>query len=377
MDKLDCESLERRLDKLISNGIVIHDRRQTYIDADVILENILPGTQLFPGTRITGQHCVLGRNSIIGSEGPAILDNVAIDDGAEIASGFVTNAALFRGSRIGSNGHVRACTILEEEASTAHAVGLKQTILMSYVTLGSLINFCDGIVSGGRSRAEHTEIGSGFINFNFTPWGPRGDKATPTLVGDVYRGVFLNDDRIFLGGLSGIVGPAQVAFGASTVAGQVIRQDVGPNVIFASMGRSLEVPVDYRFQNFSERKYRHNLTFIENLVALRAWYEQVRLARIPEGSELKYKRTIISFAARLIDKMIEERVARLTEYLRPHNRTVNLGALPSLPCPIAIEPSPVDHTGWVRSLEIRDVSLLGAWLREIGNSVWPSSARLP
>jgi hypothetical protein len=375
MDKLDCKNLEERIDKLIANGIIIHDRRQVYIGADVVLDNVLPGTQLFPGTRMTGSHCVLGRNSIVGSEGPATLDNVVIDDGAEIASGFVTNSALLRGSRIGSNGHARACTILEEEASTAHAVGLKQTILMSYVTLGSLINFCDGIISGGRSRSDHTEIGSGFINFNFTPWGPRGDKATPTLVGDVYGGVFLNNDRIFLGGLSGIVGPAQVSFGALTVAGQVIRQDVGSNVVFSSMGRSLQEPTNFHSPRFSERKYRHNLTFIANLVALRAWYDQVRLARIPERSELKYKRKIISFAAQLIDRMIEERVVRLTEYLKSFNRPLNLGSFPSLPCPIAIEPSTSDHADWIRSLEIHDIKLLDGWLREIGNSVWPSSVR--
>ena len=201
MDNPDHQGLERRLDSLVSKGVFIHDRRQAFVGADVVLENILPGSQLFPGARITGPHCVLGRNAIIGSEGPATLDNVALDDGAEVASGFVTNSVMLRGSRVGSSGHIRACTILEEEASTGHAVGLKQTILMSFVTLGSLINFCDGVVSGGRSRSDHTEIGSGFINFNFTPWGAKGDKATPTLVGDGYKGVFLNNDRVFFGGL--------------------------------------------------------------------------------------------------------------------------------------------------------------------------------
>jgi hypothetical protein len=369
MDKLSYEGVEGRLNWLISKGIIVHDRRQVFIGADVILENILPGTQLFPGTRVTGSNTVLGRNSIIGSEGPATLDNVVLDDGAEVASGFVTNSALLRGSRIGCNGHIRACTILEEEASTAHTVGLKQTILMSYTTLGSLINFCDGIVCGGRSRSDHTEIGSGFINFNFTPWGERGDKATPTLVGDVYRGVFLNNDRVFLGGLSGIVGPAQVSFGAFTVAGQVIRQDVGPNTIFSSTGRNLEGPVNFQSQVFSERKYRHNLSFIANLVALRAWYSQIRLARIPQSSELQYKRNIIGFALQLIDRMIAERIARLTEYLRSVNRSAHVGNVLSLTCPITIVPSSDDHVDWTKALKLSDVTQLEGWLREIGNSV--------
>ena len=36
---------------------------------------------------------------------------------------------------------------------------------------------------------EHTEVGSRFIHFNFTPRGQSGDKATPSLIGDVARGV--------------------------------------------------------------------------------------------------------------------------------------------------------------------------------------------
>jgi hypothetical protein len=68
---------------------------------------------------------------------------------------------------------------------------------MAYVTVGSLVNFCDALVSGGQSRAQHSEIGSGFIHFNYTPSGKTGDKATPTLVGDVERGVFLREEKIF------------------------------------------------------------------------------------------------------------------------------------------------------------------------------------
>ena len=119
---------------------------------------------------------------------------------------------MLRRSRVGSNAHIRVGTLVEEEASTAHAVGLKHTVLMSFVTLGSLINFCDGLISGGRSRREHTEVGSGFIHFNYTPRGHAGDKATPSLIGDVVHGVFLRQPRIFLGGLSGIVGPQKVGF---------------------------------------------------------------------------------------------------------------------------------------------------------------------
>src|SRR5690606_11549176 len=122
--------------------------------------------------------------------------------------------------------HFRAGTVLEEEASTAHVVGLKQTILLSFVTLGSLINFCDCLMAGGTSRRDHSEVGSGFIHFNFTPWGREGDKATPSLVGDVVSGVFLRQPRILHGGCGGMIGPGSVGYGAVVGAGQVIRRPV-------------------------------------------------------------------------------------------------------------------------------------------------------
>lgn len=370
----NCEDIEQRLDALIAKGTIVYDRRQVFIGSDVILQNILPGAQLFPGTRIIGSRCVLGRNTVVGSEGPATLDNAVLDDNAEIASGYVTNSALLRGSRIGSNGHVRACTLLEEEASTAHAVGLKQTILMSYVTLGSLINFCDGIISGGRSRSDHTEVGSGFINFNFTPWGASGDKATPTLIGGVYKGVFLNNDRIFLGGLSGIVGPGRVSFGAFTVAGQVVRRDVKENSMFLSTGRDVDLPVNFHDRLFSERKYQHNRKFIENLFALREWYAQVRLARTPTDPDRQYKRTILLFAIELIDRMIAERLSRLNDYLKNFARGTPAPHFNTLPCPVAIAPSSEDHIVWLRSLGTADIASLEAWLREVGRSVWNDDA---
>jgi len=44
---------------------------------------------------------------------------------------------------------------------------------------------------------EHTEVGGRFIHFNFTPRGQSGDKATPSLIGDVARGVFLSSGEFF------------------------------------------------------------------------------------------------------------------------------------------------------------------------------------
>ena len=83
----------------------------------------------------------VGPGANVGNEGPAILENTLVGGNAEVASGYLREAVILRDTRVGANARIREGTLLEEEASTAHAVGLKQTILMSFVTMGSLINF--------------------------------------------------------------------------------------------------------------------------------------------------------------------------------------------------------------------------------------------
>ena len=210
----------------MARGVRVVDPCQTFVDADVNPDRVDPSAVLHPGTRLHGASLLLGPRAEVGTEGPATLRDCALGADTSIASGFAHGAVLLDGASLGANAHARPGTLLEEQASTAHAVGLKHTVLLSFVTLGSLINFCDCLMAGGRSRRDHSEVGSGYIHFNFTPWGARGDKATPSLFGDVTRGVFLREDRIFLGGSGGCVGPRHVGFGAVTGAGQVTRRDV-------------------------------------------------------------------------------------------------------------------------------------------------------
>ena len=49
-------------------------------------------------------------------------------------------------------------------------------------------------MSGGTSRRDHSEVGSSYIHFNFTP---DGDKTTPSLFGDVVHGVLLDQPAVF------------------------------------------------------------------------------------------------------------------------------------------------------------------------------------
>jgi hypothetical protein len=360
------ENLEVKLDTLEAKGVTIIDRRQTYLDAAVDESRICYGAVLYPGTRLVGARTFVGPGARVGTEGPSVLENTIIGESSEVASGYLNEAVMLRNARVGSNAHIRVGTLIEEEASTAHAVGLKHTVLMSFVTMGSLINFCDALISGGKSRREHTEVGSGFIHFNYTPWGKSGDKATPSLIGDVVHGVFLRRPRIFLGGLSGLVGPQKVGFGSFTVAGQVVRKEIPSNRVVGDVPRK----VDREFYNSTEgpnRILNLNLGYIGQLTALQAWYREVRLARIPVTPEYAHIRVVTQAALDLLSVCIDERVERLRQFLEERGLPIPLLPLSTPPCPLRVEARHpyVDHIKWIMDLSAVEVEKGVSWLQSI------------
>ena len=143
------------------------------------------GVKIHPGCRIYGEKTVLSAGCQLGAEAPVTVENCFLGPKVELKGGFFSHSVFLEKASMGMCAHVREGTILEEEASGAHCVGLKQTILFPFVTLGSLINFCDCLMAGGTSRKNHSEVGSSYIHFNYTP---NQDKATASLIGDVPRG---------------------------------------------------------------------------------------------------------------------------------------------------------------------------------------------
>ncbi len=361
-------ALEQRLREFAARGVEIVDPRQTFIDADVVPERVRPGTTLHPGTRLHGARTFLAEGAEIGTEGPATVRDAVLGAGASVASGYVEGAVLFSKASLGAAAHVRPGTILEEEASTAHGVGLKHTILLSFVTLGSLINFCDCLMAGGTSRRDHSEVGSGFIHFNFTPWGACGDKATPSLIGDVPRGVFLRESKIFLGGSAGLVGPGRVDFGAITGAGQVVRKPVEAGRLSLQPIRALDAVRDPGHLDRPEPRAGRNVAYLSNLVALRTWYRDVRLARAQEA-----ERIVVSAGIETLELCIAERVKRLGAFLAERGESMPSLQLESdLQSPfgsqIKLAPE-LGHVPWVQRLSESDRDLGVAWLRAVADSV--------
>jgi len=209
---------------LINKGVDISNPLSIDIGPEVNINNISNEcVKIYPGCRIYGSKTVISSGAKIGYEAPVTIDDCQLGSNVELKGGFFNNSVFLDKVKMGLGSHVREACILEEESSCAHCVGLKQTILFPFVTLGSLINFCDCLMAGGTSRADHSEVGSSYIHFNFTP---DGNKSTPSLIGDVGRGVMLNQPPIFLGGQGGIVGPVRIGFGNVIAAGSIIRSDI-------------------------------------------------------------------------------------------------------------------------------------------------------
>jgi bifunctional UDP-N-acetylglucosamine pyrophosphorylase/glucosamine-1-phosphate N-acetyltransferase len=262
--------------QLIEKGAVVPNPLSLDIGDNVDLSRISgQGVVFYPGCRIYGAKTVISAGVKLGAEGPVTIDDCRLGPKVELKGGYFKQSVFLEKANMGLGAQVREACLLEEEANGGHCVGLKQTILFPFVTLGSLINFCDCLMAGGTSRKDHSEVGSSYIHFNYTP---DGDKTTASLFGDVPRGVMLNQPPIFLGGQGGAVGPVRVGYGTVVAAGSVLLHDVledGRLVAAAPPPGFERERIPYIYKNLT-RIVRNNVVYLANLVALEHWYREVR-----------------------------------------------------------------------------------------------------
>ena len=306
-------SFSRSVESLLEKGVVMPQPSSVVIGAEVSPDRISGcGVVLYPGTQIYGSRTLVSSQVKLGCEGPVTLENCQVGPSCDLKSGSFQSSVFLEGVQMARGAHVRPGCLLEEEVTTGHTVGLKQTILFPFATLGSLINFCDCFLAGGTGRKNHSEVGSGYVHFNYTP---QQDKATASLLGDVPRGVMLRENPIFLGGQGGLVGPSCLEYGTVIAAGVVFRGDCFEENTMILRGASRRstpfsraVPGMYGAVN---RKVRNNLTYMANLLALREWYEHVRRPFfLREGL---FGEAIYQGAREIIEHALRERLKRLEE----------------------------------------------------------------
>lgn len=312
---------QEKLIKLLGKGVKIFNPDSIHIGDDVDTDRISgEGVVLYSGCKILGKDTLIMAGTKLGYEAPVTIENCQIGPDVELKGGFFCNSVFLEKSGMGSCAHVRDACILEEEANGAHSVGLKHTILFPFVTLGSLINFCDCLMAGGTNRKNHSEVGSSYIHFNYTP---NQDKATPSLIGDVYRGVMLDKPPIFLGGQGGLVGPAKLGFGMVIAAGSIVRGDfLEENKLIA--GSILKE----KYSDFHpglylsiQRQVLNNINYIANLIALSIWYKEVRSRFFQESPMHK---ELYKGALEKLNIAIQERIKRFKVFVQKLPESVKI-----------------------------------------------------
>ena len=310
------------VERLLARGVKIPNPFSVDIGEEVDLERISTnGVVLYAGTRISGSKTLISSGVKLGGEAPVTAADCRLGRDVELKGGFFKSSVFLDRANMGSGAQIREGCLLEEEANGSHTVGLKQTILFPFVTLGSLINFCDALISGGTSRRDHSEVGSSYIHFNYTP---NQDKATASLLGDVPRGVMLREPPIFLGGQGGLVGPARIGFGTVIAAGEVWREDCPEG---GKLLRGAKVPSSVKdfhpgLYGDIRRRVTNNVLYLSNLKALRQWYLHVRFS-FPGDPEMGD--ALRKGAMEILDAALAERLARFKALSDKMPASIELG----------------------------------------------------
>ena len=307
---------------LLKKGVRMTAPFSVEIGDEINPERIAGSSIIYGAARIYGENTLIAPDVKLGYEAPVTLIDCQLGEAVELRGGYFTNSVFLNKATMGSNAQVRSGCLLEEEAGGNHCVGLKQTILFPFVQLGSLVNFCDCLMAGGTSRRNHSEVGSSYIHFNYTP---RQDKATPSLIGDVPRGVMLREPPIFLGGQGGIVGPVQIDYGTVIPAGIICRQDFNTEGILWSSPSSLDKKKEFVAGTCGGdiiRKVKRNIEYIANLSALRQWYRYVRREFFIRE---KYGDALYSGACKVLDEAIAERIKQLRLFAQNMETSIAVG----------------------------------------------------
>lgn len=342
---LNCYS-SNEIRKLQENGVNVPDLDSVKISRDVQLEHISPGCTLYPFVRITGsktqihsgteigtrgsvtlENSWIGENTIVGNLGPVTLIDTVVGPKSILGSG-VAEQAVFLGKETmindfttGYGFRVRKGSLYEEDASSAQHTDTKMTILFPWATLGSDINFCDVLLAGGTGPelGSFSEVGSGTIHFNYSI---RGDKATASLFGDVANGVFLDQERLFIGGNNSLLGPIKADFGAMTAAGARINGTLSQGLNF---GHALpKGTIDYDSGVFTGATgiVNKQINVLAELTALCNWYKQVRIGCVAQSPEQKF---LYQSGLSMIEFNFQERLSQLNRYVGALENSIRIG----------------------------------------------------
>ncbi|MDE0119318.1 MAG: NTP transferase domain-containing protein [Bdellovibrionales bacterium] len=201
----------RKLNQLMSQGVIIVDPLNTYIEESV---QVGQGCVIYPGVYLKGRtsiapFCAIETNSFITDS--VIHQFVLIRSGSYIESAEVGNQSV-----IGPYARLRPGTKIGEQCRVGNFVEMKKTHFGARSKASHLSYLGDAEVG------EEVNIGCGTVTCNLNIDG----KKYVTRIGD----------KVFVGSGTKIVAPVQVGDEAATGAGSVITKDVPSQAL--AIGRS-------------------------------------------------------------------------------------------------------------------------------------------
>ncbi len=306
---------------LIEKGVKIPNPLSVEIGEDVNINLISSDdVTIHSGCKIFGKKTLIMQGVKLGSRSPVTIKNCQLGRNVELKGGYFEESTFLDSANMGDGAEVRAGCLLEEESNGAHTVGLKQTILFPFVTLGSIINFCDILMAGGTSRTNHSEVGSSYIHFNYTP---NQDKATASLIGDVSHGVMLNQPPIFLGGQGGLVGPSRIGYNTVIAAGVIYRGDCpqGHKLLMGKESKKEDVDFYPGLYRSVKKRVINCIEYIANIIALIQWYKMVR-SNFYQGSEME--KLLYKGAVEKLEIIYNERVKRFKALANKMEKSIEL-----------------------------------------------------
>ncbi|MBY8984995.1 MAG: UDP-N-acetylglucosamine pyrophosphorylase [Candidatus Lokiarchaeota archaeon] len=306
---------------LIEKGVKIPNPSSVEIGEEVDINLISSeDVTIHSGCKIFGKKTLIMAGVTLGSRSPVTIKNCQLGKTVDLKGGYFEGSTFLDSVNMGDGAEVREGCLLEEEANGAHTVGLKQTILFPFVTLGSIINFCDILMAGGTSRTNHSEVGSSYIHFNYTP---NQDKATASLVGDVAHGVMVDQPPIFLGGQGGMVGPSRIGYSTVIAAGVIYRGDCpqGHKLLMGKEPQREDIDFHPGLYSSVKRRVINSIEYIANIIALRQWYLNVR-SKFYQGSDKE--KFLYESALEKIEIIINERIKRFKQLANKMEKSLEL-----------------------------------------------------
>jgi len=306
---------------LIEKGVKIPNPSSIEIGEEVDINLISSkDVTIHTGCKIFGNKTLIMAGVTLGSRSPVTIKNCQLGRKVDLKGGYFEGSTFLDSANMGDGAEVREGCLLEEEANGAHTVGLKQTILFPFVTLGSIVNFCDILMAGGTSRTNHSEVGSSYIHFNYTP---NQDKATTSLIGDVPYGVMLNQPPIFLGGQGGMVGPSRIGYNTVIAAGVIYRGDCpqGNKVLMGKDPQKKDKDFYPGLYWSVKRRVINCIEYIANIIALKQWYKIVR-SKFYQGSDIE--KLLYEGAVEKLEIIFNERIKRFKQLANKMEKSIEL-----------------------------------------------------